>query len=285
MIFPYSVDVPMERLPITNWVLIAATLIVSLIMFRYDPGNALEQLFNDMNPEVVAELERIEKLPEKEAERAMIQFVAKRISIPGSLNPQAFQPLQLVTYTFLHGDIWHLLGNMLFLFCFGNAINAKLGHAWFLGLYILFGILSGLAWLLLGSGVPLVGASGAIMGMLGMFLIYYPENEVDVFYWLFYVVGTFSVPAVMVIFAYLSLDLLGVLISLQAAGGVAYISHLVGAFSGIVAGVFLLKAGVTGIVHGERNLLQVMGYQESWEDRPIKQRRRKRFKPPEDDVA
>src|SRR5207237_972692 len=58
-------------------------------------------------------------------------------------GPSGFQPWQLVTYLFVHADFWHLFGNMLFLFCFGNAVNAKLGHLPFLGLYLLCGVLAG----------------------------------------------------------------------------------------------------------------------------------------------
>ena len=273
MIFPYSVDVPMQRLPIANWVLMAITIIVSLIMLRHQAQRKPADIIDQLDDATIAEFERLEQLPAKEAEREQIKLMARFFAMPGSLNPRAFNPLQLVTYQLLHGDIWHLLGNMLFLFCFGNAVNARLGHIWFVGLYFVIGILAGLAWLIMGSGVPLVGASGSIMGMLGIFLVFYPENEVDVFYMLFYTLGSFSVPSIMVIFAYLGLDLLGVLFSHNDIGGVAYICHLVGAFFGMLTGVLLLKTGVMDIGRGERNILQMLGYQDDWEDRPIKKKK------------
>ena len=75
--------------------------------------------------------------------------------------------------------VLHLLGNLLFLFTFGNAVNAKLGHLPFLALYFGSGAFAGLAWLLLGSRVPVLGASGAIMGITGAFLVLYPLNEIS----------------------------------------------------------------------------------------------------------
>ncbi len=99
MIVPYTVDVPMERIPFTNWILIALTVFVSGLIL-------LDRAMDD---------DHFFPLPE---ERAYV----------GALNPKDFNPLQLISHLFVHGNIFHLVGNMIFLFVFGNAVNAKLGH-------------------------------------------------------------------------------------------------------------------------------------------------------------
>lgn len=85
---------------------------------------------------------------------------------------------QLLTHAFLHTDVMHLLSNMLCVYAFGNAINIKLGHARYVGLYLLFSACAALAWLFLGNGGGAVGASGAVMGLAGYFLIVFPRTRV-----------------------------------------------------------------------------------------------------------
>ena len=120
---------------------------------------------------------------------------------------------------------------MIFLFCFGNAVNAKLGQGLFLAAYFLLGALDGVAWLLLGNGMPVVGASGAIMGIVGIFLVLFPRNDVNVLYWFGGAYGgSFSIAAIFLILFYMTCDLIGTLTG--GGGGVAYICHLAGAWRG-----------------------------------------------------
>jgi len=166
-----------------------------------------------------------------------------------------------VSYLFVHADIIHLIGNMIFLFVFGNAVNAKLGHGLFLASYILFGAVAGLGWLLLGDGRPVVGASGAIMGVVGVFLVLFPRNDIAIYYWFGWVaVGTFTISAVWVILFYFVCDLLGVL--LAGGGAVAYVAHLGGALAGSAFSAALIGSGWLEPTAYEENLLQTLGLRE-----------------------
>src|SRR5262249_49516641 len=160
------------------------------------------------------------------------------------------------------------LGNMIFLFVFGNAVNAKLGHFWFLGAYFLLGAFAGLGWLLLGKGLPMIGASGAIMGIVGMFLILFPRNEVRVFYWItWYWMGSFTIASGAVIGFYMVCDLLGTLFG--GGGAIAYIAHLTGAAGGMALAIGLLSSRLIRSESYEENMLQLLGW------RPKKRRRKK----------
>jgi membrane associated rhomboid family serine protease len=90
------------------------------------------------------------------------------------------EPLTLVTYQFLHGGWWHLISNMLFLWVFADNIEDGFGHAAFAMFYLVCGIMSGLAHVLMApaSGAPLVGASGAVSGVLGAYIVLYPKSRV-----------------------------------------------------------------------------------------------------------
>ena len=217
MLVPYNVDVPMERIPWANWVLIGVTTIVSLAVTTSEPDSLV---------------------------RTLVLF-----------RGSGFQLTQLPGHLLVHGGFLHLLGNMVFLFCFGNAINAKLGHATFLAFYFAVGMLAGVAWLVGGSGYAAVGASGAIMGVVGAFLVLYPKNEVSVFYLWFGFGDTFEVSSCSLIACYLVFDVAGVMFFQD--GGVAYIAHVVGALVGIAVAVALLWTGRIESTRYERNLLQV----------------------------
>src|SRR5215468_1620795 len=108
--------------------------------------------------------------PEKIAK--VMESLEKEPVHPCAVDPKHPRFTTLFTSLFAHDGLGHLLGNMLFLFVFGNAVNAKLGHVQFLICYFLIGMLEGVVWMLLGPG-PAIGSSGAIMGIVGMFLVFY----------------------------------------------------------------------------------------------------------------
>lgn len=91
--------------------------------------------------------------------------------------------LQLVGSTLLHGDGWHLFGNMLLLLTVGNPVNARLGQWRYLLLYAVSAAVAAIAWLLFGDGALAIGASGAVCGVLGAFLILFPLTRVNVLFW------------------------------------------------------------------------------------------------------
>jgi membrane associated rhomboid family serine protease len=271
MLLPYNVDVPMARVPFANWVLIGVTCLVSFAIFlRPNPDRALERdLERAIDRGDEKEVERLEDEIEKRQEQAIP---------PLSLRWDRGVPLWLFTYQFVHGDIFHLIGNMIFLFVFGNAVNAKLGHWQFLVAYVLLGVLAGLAFLPLSGGRPIVGASGAIMGVVGLFVVLFPRNDVQVFYWFGLIwAGVARVAAYWIVLFFVVCDLIGALLARN--GPVAYAAHVVGAAGGFALGIALVKSRLVRSTRYEENLLEFLGYQRKEERR----RKAKKVKRPRKD--
>lgn len=143
----------------------------------------------------------------------------------------------LFTAMFLHGGWAHILGNMLFLYIFGDNVEARLGHLRYLVVYLATGVAATLFFALFvpGSDVPLVGASGAISGVLGCYFLWFPRNQVKTFIFLFpFIMTTFLIPARLVLGIYLVLDnILPFVLSTGGAGGVAHGAHIGGFLAGL----------------------------------------------------
>lgn len=149
-----------------------------------------------------------------------------------------FNFVDMNTSMFLHGGLFHFLGNMWFLYLFGFAVEGRLKPLKFVILYFLAGYAGdGLHYVLLGHAypeIPSIGASGAIMGVVGAALWMFPHGKIDVFYyWGIWAVGVWECPMWGIACIYLGLDLLGALISV-GGGGVGHLAHLGGAAGGLV---------------------------------------------------
>ncbi len=257
MLVPYNVDVPMERWPYANWGLIAFTTVISLAVLA-GVGQGSDRRARE-EQRLWEELTRKDAKPEEVARALKALDAAAEPAPPLALVPGHWTILQLFTSLFVHGDLLHLIGNMLFLFVFGNAVNAKLGHVPFVGIYLLIGALEGIAWLLIGDGRPVIGASGAIMGIVGIFLVLYPRNDVNVFYWFLWVgAGAFSISSMWLILFYVGGDLFGTIF--DGNGGIAYIAHLAGMVTGTALAVTGVIVGWLEPSRGEQNLLQLLGF-------------------------
>ena len=154
----------------------------------------------------------------------------------------------------LHDGLWHLLGNMLFLWVFGNAVCAKIGNVPYLALYLALGLAAAATHMHF-DGDPAVGASGAINGIIGVFLIWYPVNTVSCFYYVLYFLRTFTVRAFWMILLWLAFDIFGAVFS---TGRIAYHAHLGGFFAGAAIGVTLLLARWIEMGYWEKSLLVVL---------------------------
>jgi membrane associated rhomboid family serine protease len=150
---------------------------------------------------------------------------------------------QLIGSAFLHGGFFHLLGNMLFLWIFGNAICGAVGNAVYPFLYLFLAILSGASHLII-DGTPAIGASGAINGIVGMTLVFFPKNRIHTFYWFFIPIvwfvktGKFETKAIWMILFWLIFDIFGAMIG---GDGVAHWAHIGGFLGGVTAGLILLQ--------------------------------------------
>jgi membrane associated rhomboid family serine protease len=147
--------------------------------------------------------------------------------------------LTLLTSMFLHGGWMHLIGNMLYLWIFGNNIEDVMGHVKFVIFYVVCGVLAAMSHALTdpSSAVPMVGASGAISGVLGAYLLLFPRAQVMVLIPLGIFVRTMYVPAGFVLGFWFVMQLLSGGMSLgQGGGGVAFFAHV----GGFVAGMALI---------------------------------------------
>ncbi len=155
-----------------------------------------------------------------------------------------FNPLRSISGGFLHADLFHLLGNMWFLFLFGSAVEGKLGHLWMSVLYALCLLLSDAAQHFL-SPVQYefcIGASGAVGGLAGAFWFLFSRAKVVFFYWIFFIyVGTVSVSVTWTMLYLFGFDALWFMLGTPT--GVAHGAHLGGLVSGVLCGLVLRHSG------------------------------------------
>jgi membrane associated rhomboid family serine protease len=169
-------------------------------------------------------------------------YTGQRVEIPGLSVTDIPVYLTLITSTFMHGGLAHILGNMLYLWIFGDNLEDAMGHSRYFFFYLLCGVLAGLAHVFstyfFGQGVylPSLGASGAIAGVLGGYILLFPRRRVHV--WLFFFF-TIRVPAFLAVglwFVFQVVSGMGVLGGEEGAS-VAYGAHI----GGFIAGFLLVK--------------------------------------------
>ena len=168
-------------------------------------------------------------------------FIRQWAVVPRQLvaNPAEEIPT-ILTSMFMHAGWMHLLGNMLFLWIFGDNVEARLGRAKYLGFYLVCGIVATLAQVAVSSGssIPNLGASGAISGVLGAYLILFPQGRVRVLMR----GGTVTMPALVVIGLWIILQLvngIGSITQSSQTGGVAYMAHIGGFLAGMALAYLL----------------------------------------------
>ena len=158
-----------------------------------------------------------------------------------SLRPAYFHWENIFTSMFVHASWLHVLGNMLFLWVFGDNVEDILGHAKYLGFYLMCGTAAGLAQVLMDptSRVPMVGASGAIAGVMGAYLVKFPRSRVKMLAFLLFIF-TFELPAWLMLIYWFALQVFGGVGSVTEAaqGGVAFFAHV----GGFVTGAVLVNA-------------------------------------------
>lgn len=150
---------------------------------------------------------------------------------------------QFLTYAFLHGSVGHILGNMYFLYIFGNNVNDRLGNLGYLIFYLAGAVFSALGHILAasiygsGAATPVLGASGAIAAVCGAYLVLFPQSLITIVYW-FFIIGTMEIPALyLIIIKMIAIDN----IISRTAQNVAYDAHLAGYAFGALA-ILLVRA-------------------------------------------
>jgi len=215
MFFPYKDSNPTKRFALITFLIILGNILIFL-------------------SQVLSEMGYLASM----REFALIPIELYKGNLPDSqlINPQ-FSPL---TYMFIHGGIGHLLFNMLFLWIFGNNIEDEMTKLRFTGFYLLIGFISGITFAVFnpGSEICLVGASGAISGVLGAYMFLFPRAKIHVLVFIF----PLKMPAAVFIIIWFFMQISGFL---GGEGNVAWITHISGFISGVVLHRFFLKKGKT----------------------------------------
>jgi membrane associated rhomboid family serine protease len=184
--------------------------------------------FSAVPREIVEQVDLVEPEP--------IPVDGETVLVPQEPGPSPIW-LTLLTSLFMHAGWLHLAGNMLFLWVFGDNVEHRVGHALFLGFYLLVGAIATLAQILgdTESVIPTLGASGAISGVLGAYFVMFPTNRVNVFL----LRGVVAVPAIVAIGMWAALQVVAGVFGAGAGevGGVAYLAHIGGFLAGAAAGL------------------------------------------------
>ncbi len=208
---PIRDSIPTRRVPIVNYALIGANLLVFLLMWLAGP----------------------------EQERLVYQFALIPASFSNGIDLGDIS--DIFTSMFMHAGIAHIAGNMLYLWIFGDNVEDRLGSFKYLLFYLAGGLAASLTHLLFNpsSQIPTVGASGAIAAVLGAYLVMYPRSRIATFIPLGFFMRLAMVPASVVLGFWFILQLFNGFLSIGAAdvGGVAFWAHI----GGFVAGVVLAK--------------------------------------------
>lgn len=163
----------------------------------------------------------------------------ERFIMAWGLVPAAFSWVTLFTSMFLHGGWMHILGNMLYLWIFGDNVEDRMGHGRFLVFYLLCGVGAAMLqmWFSPGSRLPMVGASGAIAGVLGAYLVLFPRSRVLTLVPVFVFIHIIEVPAIVLLGFWFVLQLMSGVGNLGRAdvGGVAFWAHAGGFVVGMLA--------------------------------------------------
>lgn len=240
MLFPIADDNSgRTTTPLVNYVLIAANVLVFVFLQGLGSNDKFTYAFSTVPAEIITGRDI--------ATRPVVvqSLTGQRMEMP-ALQPTPIPVyLTLLTSMFMHGGIAHIFGNMLFLWIFGDNIEDRLGHLRYLIFYLVCGVIAGLAHVFTTVAfadseasllVPSLGASGAISGVLGAYILLFPTRRVMVLISWFVT----AVPAFVAIglwFVFQLISGLGMLGSGSKAGGVAYGAHI----GGFIAGLILIK--------------------------------------------
>jgi membrane associated rhomboid family serine protease len=221
--FPLKDDNPTTITPVVTWALIAVNVAVFLYQTALDPRES--QLFVYQYGAIPAVVTGAQSLPPKLA------------AVPPFLS--------IFTSIFLHGGWLHLIGNMWYLWIFGNNIEEAMGAWRYIVFYLICGFLASMSQMAsdVGSVVPTIGASGAIAGVLGAYLLLYPRARVLTFVVLIFYVRILYIPAGFMLVFWFALQLASSnTAGNQAVGGIAFGAHIGGFIAGcLLVGLFKKK--------------------------------------------
>ena len=218
--FPFADENPTKNKPLISWSIILVCSIIFLnYVFEQDYAKEIIFLSFGMIPALI--------------------FGYYELSDSLNIVPPTFT---IITSMFLHGGWMHLIGNMTYLYIFGDNIEETLGKIKFIIFYLLTGGCAALAQALLdpSSTIPMVGASGAIAGILGGYLVLFPRAKIKVFFWFIIFFKIIKIRAYIVLGGWILIQFLSFNGNDLNSGGIAYAAHIGGFISGIIL-IYILK--------------------------------------------
>jgi membrane associated rhomboid family serine protease len=219
--------------PVVNYLLIAISVLVFVFLQRFGGNDAFSYAFS-LVPWEISTGEDLDKLINitDSAGKVVGQLQHYDTPLPVYFN--------FLSSMFMHGDFMHLFGNMLFLWVFGDNLENLLGHVRYAAFYIVCGIAAALAQFIMDTDslIPMLGASGAISGVLGGYILLFPQRRVRALIFNFLT----EVPAFVALGLWIGLQLLQGYFAPAGQGGVAYAAHI----GGFIAGLVLIKIFAIG---------------------------------------
>lgn len=269
-ILPVYSTAPGRMRPITIWLIFSVTVVVGILQIPLDM-RAYQLWAGDpaaRETQIQQEVTKFRKKNPSVSQEQARDFVVTY----WYGQAETYHPYQLVTHAFLHAGVFHLVANMLFLLVFGTRINSLIGNTATALFYLVMAVGAGLAWKfeMETTGAPLtpmVGASGAIMGLCGMYFVLFPVYKVFMAaWWRWGFIGgfrlhhtTFPLGGVLVVGGYIAFDILW--LTLGADSTVAHSAHVGGFVVGMLIGTVLL---LTRLVNSPGNLFSVAMGKYSW---------------------
>ncbi|HTG88519.1 MAG TPA: rhomboid family intramembrane serine protease [Pyrinomonadaceae bacterium] len=247
MVFPlYDDNSDRTTFPYVNYAIIALNILVFVVLQRLGTDTSFTYAYSTIPQEIMTGHDVI-------TDARLIDYAGQSVRIPGLGATWPSVYVTLFTSMFMHGGIAHIAGNMLFLWIFGDNIEDRLGHVRYLIFYLLCGVIASLAHVFVTAAfageqldmlVPSLGASGAISGVLGGYILLHPSRRVTVILFRFLT----DVPAWVAIgiwFAFQLISGIGILGEGSQKGGVAYAAHVGGFLAGLVLIKFFDRGGRT----------------------------------------
>jgi membrane associated rhomboid family serine protease len=219
---PLRDENPSRTIPIVNVCLILANVSVFVYQYFLTPGGPVQLTLR-------------------------LGFIPYELANVVDLSPKNLVPAPLTIFTsmFLHGGWIHLLSNMLYLWIFGDNVEDILGHFKYLFFYLMCGLMASLTHGLLNfsSQVPTIGASGAIAGVLGAYMLLFPRARVRTFVMLFVFIHVINVPAIILLGYWILIQVLSAITEFgtQKTGGIAWFAHVGGFVSGFLLSIMMRK--------------------------------------------
>jgi membrane associated rhomboid family serine protease len=256
---PYSVDALLERRPVVNWIVLGVVALAFLLQMTTSEGQVSKEtatkkpLFEDELGRLQLGKKRVD-IAARTAERQAVtgplrRFVLRDWGIEG-----------LFGYMWLHPNVIRLIGNLVFLWAFGNAVCSKIGNKAYLVIYILLGLLTGIIHLAF-TDSPMVGASGVVNGVVGMYIVIFPENLMNCYFFLPRPMAA-SISGLWIVLLWFIFDIFEVVIGGQSG---VYYAHIGGLLAGGGLAFLMLKKKWVVMERDERSLLHVLGLEKQEE--------------------